>query len=165
VNAYDAEGWHDLFVAMAGAAAALTGLLFVAVSINLADILRQSALLSRRAVEALVIMVAVVVVSVLVLTPGQPPVVLGAELLAVGLGLGGACLVPRLRSLPTHEGRLTWTVVPVVEIVLTFLPITLAGASLLLGAGGGLYWLVPALVVSFLAAVSSAWVLLVEIHR
>ena len=145
--------------------AALTGLLFVAVSINLADILRQSALLSRRAVEALILMVAVVVVSVLVLTPGQPAAVLGAELLAVGLGLGGACLVPRLRSIHSYEGRLVWTVVPIVGLVLTFLPVTLAGASLLLGSGGGLYWLVPALVVSFLAAVSSAWVLLVEIHR
>ncbi|HVS99677.1 MAG TPA: hypothetical protein VHE08_04100 [Solirubrobacterales bacterium] len=33
--AYDPVEWHDLFVAAAGASAALLGLLFVAVSINL----------------------------------------------------------------------------------------------------------------------------------
>jgi len=33
-TAYAPEEWKDLFVAMAGASAALAGLLFVAVSIN-----------------------------------------------------------------------------------------------------------------------------------
>ncbi len=34
MTAYQPEQWHDMFVAIAGAAAALTGLIFVAVSIN-----------------------------------------------------------------------------------------------------------------------------------
>jgi hypothetical protein len=38
MTSYQPESWHDLFVASAGAAAALTGLIFVAVSINLAKI-------------------------------------------------------------------------------------------------------------------------------
>ena len=32
-------------------------------------------------------------------------------------------------------------------------------------AGGGLYWMVPALITGFLTAVTGAWLLLVEIHR
>ncbi|MGY1764059.1 hypothetical protein ACI79G_18655 [Geodermatophilus sp. SYSU D00779] len=38
--AYASEPWSELYVAMAGAAAALLGLLFVAVSINLEQVLR-----------------------------------------------------------------------------------------------------------------------------
>lgn len=34
VTAYETAGWHDLFVASAGASAALAGLVFVAVSVN-----------------------------------------------------------------------------------------------------------------------------------
>ena len=54
---------------------------------------------------------------------------------------------------------------PAVAVVVSLAPVAVAGLSLLLEAGGGLYWLVPSLVLGFLVAVSSAWVLLVEIHR
>jgi len=40
-----------------------------------------------------------------------------------------------------------------------------AGGTLLAGAGGGLYWLLPALVLGFAGSVFNAWILLVEIHR
>jgi hypothetical protein len=45
------------------------------------------------------------------------------------------------------------------------LPFVVAGATLLAHAGGGLYWLVPGVVFSFLTGVANAWVLLVEILR
>ena len=162
--AYDPAEWHDLFVAMAGAGAALAGLLFVAVSINLREILASSAL-PRRAAESLSIMIAALIVSILVLTPGQSTELLGIELLVVGLVGGLLLLVSRLRTRPDPQGRPMWTVAPIVGIVASFGPIAIAGATLLVRAGGGLYWLVPALILGLIAAVTSAWVLLVEIHR
>ena len=40
-----------------------------------------------------------------------------------------------------------------------------AGLSLLLHAGGGLYWLVPGILFLLIAGIFHAWVLLVEILR
>jgi hypothetical protein len=48
---------------------------------------------------------------------------------------------------------------------LASLPALVAGASLLLHAGGGLYWLLAGVALTMLAAVINAWVLLIEIAR
>jgi hypothetical protein len=59
------------FTATAGAAAARTGLLFVALSINLRQIIANPGLLGR-AVEVLIVLSAALIFSVLLLMPGQP---------------------------------------------------------------------------------------------
>jgi len=48
---------------------------------------------------------------------------------------------------------------------LATVPCTLAGLSLTVRWGGGLYWLVPAALLGIAGAVYNAWVLLVEIVR
>jgi modulator of FtsH protease len=40
-----------------------------------------------------------------------------------------------------------------------------SGATLIAMQGGGLYWLVPAILIAFSAALIDAWVLLIEIVR
>ena len=85
MHGYSAAEWQSLFVAEVGASAALTGLLFVAISLNLARIL-QGAGLSGRAGEAMVLLLAVLVVSTLALVPGQSSTARGAERLVAGRG-------------------------------------------------------------------------------
>lgn len=165
MHAYSTVEWESLFIAEAGASAALAGLLFVALSINLKRIL-QGAGLPGRAGEAIVLLLAVLVVSTLVLVPGQSPRVLGAELLGSGL-------VTWLILVVIHVGAVRGRVAPspsllVRRIVLAqvaVLPLLVAGVSLLVGAGGGLYWLVPGALLCLLVAVLDAWVLLIEILR
>ena len=68
--AYDPSEWTDLFVAAAGASAALAGLIFVAVSINVDRILALPGI-PNRALQALVQLIAIVILSILMLAPGQ----------------------------------------------------------------------------------------------
>jgi hypothetical protein len=81
--AYSSEPWHDLFVGVSGAAAVLTGLLFVSLSINLAQILGQ-VWLPRRAALTLMLLFEALVIAILGLVPGQSPTTFAVELLSVG---------------------------------------------------------------------------------
>ena len=162
--AYRPELWHDLFVAMAGAAAALTGLIFVAVSINLEQILKYRAL-PVRAVETLSILLGLLLLSVCILIPGQSLTALGLEMLILGTVLAAVLLMRRLRVPRAPDEPLTWTLAPAVVILASTLPMIAAGISVLVGRGGGLSWLVPELIAGFVGAVFNAWILLVEIHR
>jgi hypothetical protein len=161
---YDPEAWHDLFEATVGAAASLTGLLFVAVSINLAAIVK-SKVLPQRALETLCLLMTLLLLSIFVLVPGQGRDALGAELLGLGLVVIVVLLAARLRIKHPAEDPWHWKVLPVVFILLGTLPTIAAGISLLANGGGGISWLVASIVLGLLAAVANAWVLLIEIHR
>ena len=82
MNAYTTEGWGELFLADAGASAALAGLLFVAVSINLDRIIALRGL-PGAALGAIALLVAVLLVSTFGLVPGQPRWLLAGEVLVV----------------------------------------------------------------------------------
>jgi len=99
LTAYDVSEWTDLFVASAGASAALAGLVFVAVSINVDRILKFEGL-PERALETVLMLLIVVLVSIVGLIPGQSTTALGAEVLALGLGFGFKIVQLARRSLP-----------------------------------------------------------------
>jgi hypothetical protein len=164
VTAYDATEWHDLFVATAGAAAALAGLVFVALSINLERILRLEGL-PERALETVALLVGALVVSVAGLIPGQSHQALGAELLGLTLLLGAFLTrLPTIRPTTGEEPRgWTWTRWgtrlggPILLLV--------GSLGVLFASGGGLYWVVGGILFAIVGAVANAWVLLVEIMR
>jgi hypothetical protein len=86
------DSWHDFFLAQAGAAGVLTGLVFVVGSINLQEIVsdESGSGLPGHAAEALILLVGVLTASVLLLMPGQGQVMVGAEVLAGDSPPGGA---------------------------------------------------------------------------
>jgi hypothetical protein len=165
-TAYAPEEWKDLFVAVAGASAALAGLLFVAVSINVERIVKYEGL-PERGIEALAMLLVPLIVSIAGLLPGQSHVAFGAELAMIT-----AVLIAVMLKLPISRKFSKDLEAPPYYVFMRRL-VRLSGTVLLaIGAlaelfavAGGLYWVAGAIVVLILGAVINAWVLLVEILR
>jgi hypothetical protein len=165
VSGYLTAEWTDFSVAVVGASAALTGLLFVAVSINIDQILAVDAL-AGRALSTMILFVVPLVVGTLVLVPGQSPTALGVELIGTGVVAGGGLLrINRPVNRGELEPRSGWLLIRFVPSVTITVFLLLAGATLIAQAGGGLYWVAPAIVEAFVGGLVTVWVLLVEIRR
>jgi len=163
VASYSALPWHDFFIGTIGAAAALTGLLFVAISINLEEILKYPAL-PGRASGTLGILISVLIVSGCALAPGQKSHVLGIEIAAVGAVVATQVLwVTHGKSTP-GEPKL-WQIEHLVTLLVPSIGLIVGGVSLAVGGGGGLFWVFAAVLLAFVSASINAWVLLVEIKR
>jgi modulator of FtsH protease len=160
-------GWDNFFVAEAGAAAALSGLVFVSVSISLQTILGNRHLRAR-AVETLLTLLSVLAIATCGLIPNQSCAALGAEIGSFGLlvwvtGAGRHLRAYRDPNLESEARRWLW--VRIVGGQASSLPFVAAGILLLAGHPGGLVWVAPGTLASFLSSALNAWVLLVEIQR
>jgi modulator of FtsH protease len=164
VLSYDVDAWHDYFVAGAGAAAALTGLLFVAISINLQRIIEFPSL-PRRALCTLSMLVALLVAALFGLAPGQSSVVLGIELLVVGVAIATQTIVLAQRSPRSADEPRYAHPIQIAVLLLPGLALAVGGLSMATEIGGGLYWILAAFVLGFVGATANAWVFLVEIQR
>ena len=159
----DPAQWNDLFIATAGASAALTGLVFVAVSINIRPILDEPGL-PERAAEPLTFLLGVLTVSILALVPGQGAVALGTEL-AIGSVILAAVIAYLINSGRKRHMRHAWLIGRSVLAVPGTVPFIIGSVSLLAGGGGGLAWVVAGILGATIGAVYSAWIVLVEILR
>jgi len=152
--------WHDFGVTIGGLAGALTGLLFVAVSIK-SETLANSRSLSSRAAQTLVLFMTSALTAVMLVAP-QPVDALGAELIALAAVSGAALLVLDRRGGHDQSSRVARYIEVASPNAITSLLYGVAGLTLLLAAGGGLYWLIPAGVFSLVGGVVNAWLFLVR---
>jgi hypothetical protein len=157
--------WDAFFAAEVGASAALAGLVFVGISINLSKILDLPAV-ANRAFQALVVLLSVLIASSAMLVPDQSLEARGVELLAVGVLATLTVNVLERDSWRRMERRYY----PRLAVHTALLELSVgfyfaAGAVLIGGGTAGYAWLVPGLLVSFVLALTSAWVISIEIHR
>ena len=153
--------WRDFGVTVAGLAGALTGLLFVAVSLK-SEALARSRSLSFRAAQTLVLFMTAAIAAILLVAP-QPGSALGAELLAVAAVSGIALLVFDRRAGHDQDSGVARYIERASPNLITAVLVALAGLTLLLTAGGGLYWMIPATLASLVGGVINAWLFLVKV--
>jgi hypothetical protein len=159
------RSWDSFFIAQVGGSAALTGLVFVALSINLARIVEQSPLVGRAA-EALVLLVQPVLVGLAILVPDIAMrtaggicavIVVGSFIMINRLILKGRALA---KNRPAYEFRAR---VAMAELALV--PAVVGTICLLAGSTSGLYWIALGAGAAIVVGIFDAWVLLVEILR
>jgi modulator of FtsH protease len=163
MSAYTAAAWHDFFMAAVGASAALLGLLFVSLSINIQTILKYP-YLPGRAAATLGILLVVLVVCFFGLAPNESTTTFGWVTVAVSSVSAAQTLWTSERRRRSGD-RLTWTLGSLAQLLLPVLAIFGGGVSLLAGGGGGIYWILVGTALVFISASINAWVLLVEILR
>jgi hypothetical protein len=155
--------WSNFFSAEVSASATLTGLIFVALSINLSKIVGVRGL-AGRAAEALGLLIGVLLVGSFGLIPSQSALDLGIEVLGVGMVLWlSTTLLHTLQIRRKHPWK--WLGYRMVLTQCATLSFCVGGLAMMRSYPLGLYWLVPGCIFSFLASLTTAWVLLVEIVR
>ena len=156
---YELERWHDFFVMLGGAAAALAGLVFVGLSVHAREVARH-ALNRTRARNLIVGNASLVLVAALALIPGQSTRLLGVEILIAGILVGILFLEPWIKWRPQLDAATrARTLLANMGSVFSIL----AGISLVVGHGGGLYLLMPSVVIGVVTNVIGAWSLLLRV--
>jgi hypothetical protein len=156
------QEWNNVAVVAGSASGALTGLLFVAVSLN-RDRIAEHPALRAEAAQTLGLFLIPLIISILLVIPGTPTWVLGTELVTFGIAAAVATLVVGRGKKALGNGteaRLARVLDVISPNLLTTLLVVVAGATLLAGGGGGLYWLVPSIILALVGGVVNAWLFL-----
>jgi hypothetical protein len=162
IDIFRPEQWHDFFLMVGGGAAALAGLVFVAMSINL-GIIAQDATHKNRAVGTLTGFSAIFMICALGLIGDQNHQSIGIEWLVISIPatyiyIRGYIRAIRMTGSPVSIGR---TVVGTAYYVAQII----GSVLLLLGNISGLYIASIAMVISFASLISGAWLLIIGIHE
>jgi modulator of FtsH protease len=159
---YDPLAWHDFFVMLGGAAAALTGLIFVALSLHL-DRIMATPYYRVRAGVSVAGLTSEVVLCGAVLVPTQGHIALGIEIL-----LNSAFFIWLLRRAARHPVPAdVQHPHPLTQVVFGFLlnaVFIAAGIAILLDSGWGFLLLSVALGGSLVSIIDSAWELMTELR-
>lgn len=158
------DAWSEFNVAMVGATAALAGLVIVASSVNIAEIIKSSTLTARLA-AAIAALVLAIIVTGLGLVPGIGPfwyglAIAAATMVATVFQVHATITIVRDPA-PEHTSRFF-------KSALGFAPVlayTAAAALIVLGAPGGLMIAAVAALLAIVSAIVVSWVALVEVLR
>lgn len=158
------ESWREFNVAIVGATAALAGLVIVAASVNIGDIVKEASLTSRLAAGISGLVLALTA-SAIGLMPGIDGVAYGLAVLIIAAAflVFPAQAARRIIENRHPENRarafkiLLGSVAPLAYLV--------GGALLAAGVPGGLLLFAVGSILAIVAALMISWVVLVEVLR
>jgi hypothetical protein len=158
VAALDPQPWHDFFGVAGTAAAALLGLVLVAITLRV-EVVEAHPVLRNRARSAIQVLGGLLILSLIALFPGITGLLFGLATLVLELGriaMTAAGLVAAARS-AAGLPRSVW--LRTTPNLLTLLSVG-GGVSLVAGAGPGIYLIAAAFVLTLGPMLFSVWGLL-----
>ncbi|MGH1526871.1 hypothetical protein ACRAWC_24125 [Leifsonia sp. L25] len=159
--------WSEFNVAVAGAGAALGGLLIVALSVNI-RMIAESRGLAARASASIASLILGVALCCAALIPGQVPVGYGVQVL-VGTALCGVVVVRSALAVQrdaVQTGFRRWTAERVALFSVPPAAYAIGGVLLVAGAEtGGLVFVAVGTILAIITTVLFSWVALVEVLR
>lgn len=157
------ESWQTFAVVIGGSAAALLGLLFVAISIRI-NVVAPSGELRNRAAQTLVLFATVLLAAILLSVPGQSPLVLGIELAVLAIATGvGLELLDRRAANPDSPLRIGSVIAALTPSTVVSLLLLAAGVVLVFGSTAGLYVLVAPVLTAFVCGITNAWLFMIRL--
>jgi hypothetical protein len=157
---YNPEQWSNFFVLVGTGAAALTGLVFVAMSINLKGVTRD-ATHTYRAINMLSGFTAAFLISSLALMGHQTYRTLGIEWLIVSFLAAAINTNGYIRGLSLAGSRYALSLFRIVGGSACYLAQLIGSAILFAGLVAGIYIGSIALIVNFYFMISGSWLLIV----
>jgi len=159
-RAYDPVAWHEVFVMLGGAAAALAGLLFVAASLH-SDFLMRATHWRLRVFNNTLVITAMVIEAALILIP-QDELILGWQLIVFNLFLlflPVRFLVYLMRN--ETEIRTLRAMYSIAAILMGLW----GGISLILRFGGGMYFVLASMLLVIWLVILNAFSLMTVSHQ
>lgn len=157
---YSAEQWNNFFVLVGTGSAALAGLVFVAISVNLKDVVKD-ATHTYRAINMLTGFTAVFILSAFALMGHQTHQSLGIEWMVVSLVAGAINTNGYIHGFSTAASRYALSLFRVAGGSACYLAQVIGSAVLFLGSDWGIYVAATGLIVNFFFLVSGSWLLIV----
>jgi hypothetical protein len=163
-DVYNPAEWHDFFLMTGGGAAALAGLVFVAMSINL-DVVAQNATHRGRAINMLTGFTSAFAICGLALMGGQGHRAVGAEWLVVATFAAAIYVGHYAQAAKRGGSKAELRPDRLAAGVACYIAQIVGALILLLGRVAGLYVAAVGLIALFALTISGAWLLLVAVEE
>jgi hypothetical protein len=162
-EAFHPGEWDNFFVLMGTASAALTGLVFVAVTINLEGVVKDGTH-KYRAINMLSGFTSAFAISALTLMGHQTYRTLGIEWLSVSLFAAIVNTNGYIQAFRLHSSLYALSRFRIVGGSACYLAQIIGSVALCLGSGAGMYVGAIALIVNVYFLVSGSWLLILGTH-
>jgi hypothetical protein len=161
---YQPELWHDLYIMLGGSSAALIGLLFVATTLHIREIVNNP-MFKIRVQYSTLILIGTLIQAAAILTP-QPARILGVELLALNLwGLSFPIRLTYTAMMKPAAKRGGYSIYRGAYFISGFVFGVAGSIAMIAGAEWGLYLVTICYVSSLIATVWNAWAMMLGIGQ